>query len=352
MAQSALNDKDKRVLTLIVEGFVRLGKPVSSGLIAQDKTLDVSPATVRNIMARLEDLGYLAQPHTSAGRVPTDKGLRFYVRSLLAETKFPGDDSPLFQEEFPTQTEDFNDLLTQASKVLADSTDSLGFVISPNISRVQFEHLRFIRISERRIMIVLVTPFHMVLTDTLESHLPMAQAELDRASLYINQNFRGRSMALVRDALLQELPRFRARYEDTINKLIELVKATVNREEGENRIFIQGSSRLLDKAELFDIAKLKALFQNFEQKAHLVRLLSDFISLERVKVLIGAEIDVPTVQDCSLVLSHYGYRNQVLGSLGIIGPKRIPYGRIIPLVDRVAMRLSHALTVIGREVSL
>lgn len=352
MVKSALRDKDKKVLNLIVETYVRDGRPVSSGSIAQTKKFDGSSATVRNIMAKLEEHGFLSQPHTSAGRVPTDKGFRYYVNSLLSEKTFVRDDLPLIQEEFPSKTADLDSLLIQASHLLADQSDNLGFVISPQMSRVQFEHLRFVRISHQRIMAILVTPFQMVLTETLETDLPLTQAELDRACQYINLNFRGKNLLFIRDSLLQELPKYRVRYEDILNKLTDLVKVVINREEDENRIFIQGTSRLLGKAELFDMGKLRSLFQNFEEKATLVKLLADFISLERVKVLIGTEVNFPNVQDCSLVLSHYGTSHQVLGSLGIIGPKRIPYEKIIPLVDRVAKRLSQAITIVGREVSL
>ncbi len=352
MIRSTLREKDRIVLTLVIESYVRHGRPVSSGSISQTRRISASPATLRNIMAKLEEMGFLSQPHTSAGRVPTDRGLRHYVGGLLARKGLPEERAPLIQEEFPNRTADFDSLLIQACRILADSSDNLGFVISPHIFRLPFEHLRFIKISDRRILVILVTPFHMVLTETLESPPPMTQAELDRASQHVNQNFRGKTILFVRDALLQELPHHRIKYEDTLGKLLDLLKASIARGEGENRIFLQGTSRLLGKAELFNMSKLRSLFENFEEKAALVKLLSDFISLDRVKVLIGSEANFPDVEDCSLVLSHYGYSNQVLGSLGIIGPKRIPYEKIIPLVDRIAKRLSLAITVFGREVSL
>ena len=352
MTQSILRDKDKIVLSLVIESYVRHGRPVSSGSISQTKRISASSATLRNIMAKLEEMGFLSQPHTSAGRVPTDRGLRHYVGGLLAMKGLPEARASLIQEEFPSRTADFDSLLIQACRILADSSDNMGFVISPHIFRLPFEHLRFIKISDRRIMVILVTPFHMVLTETLESSTPLTQAELDRASQHVNQNYRGKTILSVHDALLQELPHHRVKYEDTLGKLLNLLKASIAKGEGENRIFLQGTSRLLGKAELFNMDKLRSLFENFEKKAVLVKLLSDFISLDRVKVLIGSEVNFPNVEDCALVLSHYGYSNQVLGSLGIIGPKRIPYEKIIPLVDRMAKRLSLAITVFGREVSL
>jgi heat-inducible transcriptional repressor len=351
MIRSALRDKDKKVLNLVIESFVRHGHPVSSGAISQTRRITASPATLRNIMAKLEEMGYLAQPHTSAGRVPTDRGLRFYVGRLLAEKTLPEEPVPLIQEEFANRTADLDSLLLQACRLLADSSDALGFVISPRIFRLPFEHLRFVKISDRRVLVILVTPFHMVLTETLESTLPLTQSELDRASQLVNQNFRGKTILAVSEALARELPRYRAKYEDTLAKLLDLLKAAIDKE-GEDRIFLQGTSRLLGKNGLADMDKLRALFRRFEEKAALARLLSDFVSLDRVKVLIGAEANFPDVEDCSLVLSHYGYSNQVLGTLGVIGPKRIPYERIIPLVDRMAKRVSLAITVFGKEVSL
>lgn len=352
MVKSALRDKDRTVLTLVAESFVRHGRPVSSGAISQTRRISASPATLRNIMAKLETMGFLSQPHTSAGRVPTDKGLRHYVGGLLAEKALPEERLPLFQEDFPNRTADFDSLLIQACRILADSSDNVGFVISPHIFRLPFEHLRFVKISDRRVLVILVTPFHMVLTETLETSLVLTQTELDRASQYVSQTFRGRTILAVRDALLRELPKVRMRYEDALDKLLDLIRTSIDRQEGDSRIFLQGASRLVGKAELSDLDKLRSLFQNIEEKAALVKLLSDFISLDRVKVLIGAEANLPNVEDCSLVLSHYGYSNQVLGTLGIIGPKRIPYAKIIPLVDRMAKRVSRAITVFGREVSL
>ncbi len=351
MSKSVLRDKDKKVLGLVVESFVRNGRPVSSGALCQTRRISASPATLRNIMVKLEAMGFLSQPHTSAGRLPTDKGLRHYVGSLLADKALPEERVPLIQEEFASRTADLDSLLIQACRILADSSDNLGFVISPHIFRLPFEHLRFVKISDRRILVILVTPFHMVLTETLESPLPLSQTELDRAAQYVNQSFRGKTILAVRDALIRDLPKYRVKYEDTLDKLLDLLKTSVDRDQGENRIFLQGTARLLGKGGLSDVGKLRALFQKFEEKAALVRLLSDFISLDRVKVLIGSEANLPNVEDCSLVLSHYGYSNQVLGTLGIIGPKRIPYERIIPLVDRMAKRVSLAITVFGREVS-
>ena len=343
MRVTRLREKDKVILSLITESYLKEGKPISSGFIAQRSPLPVSPATVRNIMTKLEEQGYLFQPHTSAGRIPTDKGLRLYVNNLLEETLLPEKKVEL-PEDFSLELSDFNSLLDQVSKVLAEQSDNLGFVLSPRISKINFRHIRFIKISEYKVMIILITTSKFVLNEIFQLNTYFTQLELDRASQYINQNFSGQNMFIIRDYLLKELPKFKIRYEDIIDKLINLLKVYIEQEEEESQIFLKGTSKLLEKHDLFDMGKLKALFQKFEEKAKLAKLLSDFISLDRVKVLIGSELNIPDIKDCSLILSHYGYRSQILGSLGIIGPKRILYKQIIPLVDSVANRLSQTIS--------
>jgi heat-inducible transcriptional repressor len=339
-----LRGKDRVVLKAIVENYLKYGQPVSSGAIVQKRVLPDSPATIRNIMAKLEDMDYLIQPHTSAGRVPTDKGLRFYVNSLFDETLFSGDSTVLDTPSLALEKGDFSSFLTRVTQLLAEQSDNLGFVISPRISKMNFHHLRLIKVSEEKVMIILMTTFNLVLTEIIESHHHFAQIELDKASQYLNQHFRGKNLTFVRDYLLQELPRYKLSYENEVNKLTALLKDYILQEENESQIYLQGASRLLGKAELFNMEGLKTLFRNFEEKVKLAKLLSDFISLDRVKVLIGAESNIPDISDCALVLSHYGYNNQILGTLGIIGPKRIPYRRIIPLVDRVAKKLSQTIS--------
>ena len=343
MQASNLREKDELILNLIIETYLKSGTAVSSGLIAQRSPLSVSPATVRNIMTKLEEHGYLYQPHTSAGRFPTDKGLRFYVNHLFDEALLPEKQVEL-PEDFPLEMSDFNSLLNRVSKMLAEHSDNLGFVLSPRISKINFRHIRFIKISEFKVIIILITTSNFVLNEIFQTKSYFTQLELDRASQYINQNFAGKNFIFVRDYLFKELPKFKLEYENIIDKLFNLLKTYIAQEEEENQIFLQGAPKLLEKYDLFEMGKLKVLFQNFEEKAKLAKLLSDFISLDRVKVLIGSELNIPDITDCSLILSHYGYHSQILGSLGIIGPKRIPYKMIIPLVDSIANRLSQTIS--------
>jgi len=344
MKNSTLRDKDLVVFQTIVENYLKDGQPVSSGSIHAKNVLHDSPATLRNIMAKLEELGFLTQPHASSGRVPTDKGLRFYVSRLLDEEPRAFESRTRFDDGPAGGKGDFNALLLDASRLLAEQSDSVGFVLSPRVSRMNFHHLRFIKIAAARVMVLLVTTFHMVLTEIVSTETDFTQTELDRGSQYINQNFAGKNLSAIRDYLLRELPAYKSQFDQAFAKLMGLLKASVTQEEREQPIFVQGAAKLIDKFEQTDLDTLKTLFQNFEEKAGLARLLSDFIALDKVKVVIGDESNVPQISECALVLSHYGDNRQILGSLGIIGPKRIPYKTIIPLVDNVAKRLSRTIS--------
>jgi len=344
MKNTSLREKDRVVLKMTVEHYLKIGKPISSGFIHQKRSLPDSPATIRNIMVKLEELGLLAQPHASAGRIPTDEGLRYYVNSLLEEAPLSFDQMSLLANDLSIKKGDLNAVLQQASRLLADQSDSLGFVLSPRISRIHFHHVRFIKIAEAKVMIILVTAFNLVLTEIVSTDPPFGQSDLDRFSQYINQNFHGKTLTAVRDYLVGELPKYRFKFEQAFNKLMALLKDSIVQEDRDNPIILQGTAKLIDKFGGFDLVRMKRLFQNFEEKANLAKLISDFISLDRVKVLIGDESNLPVISECALVLSHYGDQNQVLGSLGIIGPKRLPYKKIIPLVDSIAKRLSQTIS--------
>ncbi len=344
MSHSGLRDKDRLVLRTIVEVYLRSGQAVSSGAVHGRRVSDDSPATIRNIMVRLEEMGFLSQPHASAGRVPTDQGLRFYVNALLEAGPRSLEDAGPAVEDLAGRPGDFASLLDGASRILADGSDSVGFVLSPRVSRINFQHLRFVKIGEAKVMVILVTTFNMVLTEIVQAQTYFTQAELDRASQYINEGFAGKSLTAVRDFLLRELPRAKSQFDQAYARLMSLLEASVAQEDSAPPLIVQGASRLVGKFEAAERGVLRELLRNFEEKAALARLLSDLIALDRVKVLIGDEANAPQISDCTLILSPYGDDSQVLGSLGIIGPKRLPYQKIIPLVDRVAAKLSRTIS--------
>jgi heat-inducible transcriptional repressor len=336
-------EKDMKILRKVIENYLKAGKPVSSGFIKEHENVSVSSATIRNIMARLEQKGYLSQPHIAAGRVPTDVGLRYYVNFLLRETLESHYEFNIPSDSLDIESEDFNGLLDKTSRVLSECSDNMGFVISPQISKLKFKHLRFIRLAEDKVLIILISSSNIVLNDVVITSVPLTQEELDKFSRYINLNFKGKNLTYIKDYLIKEVPKYRIKFEDSIHKLSLFLNTYFNNQET-SHIFLQGTSKILEKAEYFDTQRLISLFKNFEEKNKLARLISDFISLDRVKVVIGSELQFPDISECSLIMSHYGTENQVLGSLGILGPKRLPYKKIIPLVDLVAKKLSQTIS--------
>lgn len=339
-----LREKDTYILTKIIEHYLKTGKAVSSGLVAQNIDVKISSATIRNIMAKLEKCSYLYQPHTSAGRIPTDKGLRFYVNRLFDNALPSNQLIDIETTDFDQGRGDFISLLNQVSMTLSEYSDNLGFVISPRISKINFRYVRLVKISEERVLIIQVSTNNLVLNEVVETKNYFTQNELDRASRFISENFAGKNLTFVRDYLIKEMPKYKARFENILQKTNDLLKSYFGQEEKGDHIILRGTSKLLSKSDFFDMEGLRSLFDSFEEKSNLAKLLSDFISLDRVKVLIGEELRIPDVNDCSLILSHYGDNRQVLGSLGIIGPKRIPYKTIIPLVDYIAQKLSHTIS--------
>jgi heat-inducible transcriptional repressor len=336
-------EKDMKILRKVVENYLKIGRPISSGCIKKNEKLSVSSATIRNIMARLEQRGYLSQPHVAAGRIPTDVGLRYYVNYILKETFESQYEFNIPSDIMSIEKDDFNTLLDKTSKLLSDCSDNMGFVISPQISKLEFKHLRLIRLGEDKVLLILVTSSNIVLNEIVMTSVSLTQEELNKFSRYINLNFRRKNLTYIRDYLMKEAPKYRIKFEDSIHKLSLFLNTYFN-DQRTSQIYLQGTSKFLEKAELFDMERLISLFRNFEEKNKLARLLSDFISLDRVKVVIGSELELPDISECSLVMSHYGTENQILGSLGIIGPKRLPYKKIIPLVDAVAKKLSQTIS--------
>jgi len=335
-------DQDMKVLRKIVENYLKIGRPISSGYIKEKENISVSSATIRSIMVKLEQKGYLSQPHVAAGRMPTDAGLRYYVNFLLKETFESKYEINIPSEILNIEKVDFDTLLDKTSKLLSDCSDNMGFVISPQITKLEFKHLRLLRLGEDKTLLILITSSNIVLNEIVMTSVPLTQEELDKFSKYINLNFRGKTLSYIRDYLVNEVPKYRIKFEDTIHKLSLFLETYFN-DQITSHIYLQGTSKFLEKAELFDMERLISLFRNFEEKNKLARLLSDFISLDRVKVVIGSELQLPDISECSLVMSHYGTENQILGSLGIIGPKRLDYKEIIPLVDLVAKKLSQTI---------
>ncbi len=345
-----LNERSQNILEAIVLEYIRSAFPVGSQTLTKNLDFKLSPATIRNIMADLEDTGYLLQPHTSAGRVPTEKGFRFYVDRLIEDI--------LSQEEYgsnrnqrlrPGKWDDINDLFEGISRMLSAESHYAGMVLAPRFSQTVLKQVEFIRIRKNHLLAIFVSQDGFLHERFLEIDKDYAQKELNRIAAYLNNEFSGMTLAQVKKRILALMKAERDLYDDLVLKALELGQKAMNTPR-EGELYLGGTTNILNLPEFSDIEKMKALFKAFEEKALIVQLLDQCLTIEGIQVLIGSDNAFLGVPDCSLVIANYKRRDQTLGSVGVIGPIRMDYSRVIPLVSHAAKLVSHALEELEEEI--
>ncbi len=337
---------DKRtqnVLKAVVLSYIRTAYPVGSRMISKSFEIGVSPATVRNIMADLEDYGYLKQPHTSAGRVPTEKGYRFYVDFLLESESNPLDREDFGQEKSMVQKKDnLKALLQETSHILSEQSQLTSVVLAPRFSEVTIKHIKFIKLEENKVLAVVVGHGGLIQNKIFDVEEDYLQKDLDRFSEILNGRMEGKNLHAVQREIVKEMRAEKKVYEELLEKIIDH-KNGVLKESQDEEVFLGGTSHILGLPEYSDVARMKNLFQTFEEKYQIVRLLNQCIDENGVQVFIGSENVNLVFQDISLVVSSYKNGDQTLGSLGVIGPTRMDYSKVIPLVQYTADLLSRVL---------
>ncbi|MBF0255142.1 MAG: heat-inducible transcriptional repressor HrcA [Gammaproteobacteria bacterium] len=337
-----LDERAQHFLKTLIERYIRDGHPVGSRTLARDSGLDLSPATVRNVLADLEDLGLIAAPHTSAGRIPTAEGYRLFVDSLLtlrplAESLF----SPLESELKSTSNTAM--VLKSASRWLSSMSSMAGVVTLPKPERVVFRQMEFLRLSAGRILAILVTVDGEVINRVIQSRRDYSAAELEQTANFLNQTFSGQSLARVRELMLKELQETREDMTRLSRQAVEMAGQVFAEDDGEGDCVISGQTNLMGFDELAEMQRLRRLFDAFSEKHEILRLLDDCMSAEGIQIFIGHESGFQSFDGCSLVTAPYKVDDQVVGMLGVIGPTRMAYDRVIPLVDVTAKLLGAAL---------
>jgi heat-inducible transcriptional repressor len=335
-----LNNRARILLKTLVERYIREGEPIGSRTLSKHAGLDLSPASIRNIMADLEEMGFVTSPHTSAGRIPTPRGYRFFVDTLL--TVRPLDPGSVTQLESSLTASDPQRLMTAASTLLSDLSQFAGLVMTPRRSPA-FRQIEFISLSDKRILLIIVTmegevENRVILTDT-----PYSPSALTEAANYFNQNFSGHRFDQVRVKLRDELGRMR----DDITRLMAAAvdAGSQAHDASKENVVVSGSRKLLDVQELSsNMGSLRRLFDAFEQKTGLLQLLDQSRAAAGVQIFIGGESDMMPLEECSLVTAPYSVDGQVVGTLGVVGPTRMAYERVVPIVDVTAKLLSSALS--------
>jgi heat-inducible transcriptional repressor len=340
------NERIREILHWVVATFIVTGKPVGSRRIARHSREQLSAATVRNIMADLEEMGYLHQPHASAGRVPTDKAYRFYVDYLLKRRVISPHDRDIIDRDL--QIEDSAEhFMVRTSQVLSRISKNMGIVISPPISRVALKHIHFIKLDDNRIMVILISRSGIVQDRVIHYSDEISQTELDQAARYIVENFKDRTLFEIRNQILNLIQKDQALYDRFLQRVITLSTRAFSAAENEMdaEVYLDGASNLIKAPEFTDINRMKLLFETIEQKSRLAALISHCIEgdTQEVRITIGAENALPGIEDCTLITSPYIVDDKTQGSLGILGPTRMEYGRAISLVDYVARLFGRVL---------
>jgi heat-inducible transcriptional repressor len=336
-----LDPRAQHLLKTLIERYIAEGLPVGSRVLSRQSGLELSPATIRNVMADLEEMGFIASPHTSAGRVPTPKGYRFFVDTLL--TVKPLEDNEISELQGHLQADRPQRLVSAAAQVLSQLTHFAGVVSTPRRRDASFRHLEFMRLSERRVLLIIVTPEGDVQNRILHTDRSYSPQQLLEASNFLNEHYAGQPLQTVRALLAEELRQLR---EDVVALMTAAVDAgsEVLADSGE-ALVVSGETNLLHAEDLAsNMERLRRLFEIFEQKTSLLHLLDVTHRAQGVHLFIGGESGIAPLDECSVITASYEVDGAVIGTLGVIGPTRMAYERVIPIVDVTAKLLSNALT--------
>ncbi len=337
-----LNERAQQLLKVLVERYIQEGHPVGSRVLSRESNLSISPATIRNIMADLEECGLITSPHTSAGRVPTVSGYRFFVDTLLTVRPLDILEVRQLKGDFAAQY-DANTLVETASKLLSSVTQMAGVVTFPRRETVAFRHIEFLPISHGRVLVILVTNEQEVHNKIIRPAQEFSAAELLQASNYLNTIFEGKDLSAVRASILKELQETRELMNLEMLHAIEMAALAIRNDEKKDDFVLSGETNLMDFTELSDMERLRQLFEAFNYKRGLIHLLDQCLEADGIQIFIGEESGYRALDSCSVVTSTYSVDEEVAGVLGVIGPTRMKYERVIPLVDATAKLLGAAL---------
>lgn len=338
-----LDARTRRLLRSLIAQYLADGEPVGSRTLSRSSGLDVSPATIRNIMADLEEAGLVASPHTSAGRIPTPRGLRLFVDSLIELQPLQHEELARLQRELPPGQATTRDLLGSASSLLSAMTHFAGVVTVPRQVDFPLRHIDFVPLPDARVLVILVFSDNQVQNRVVQLAKPLEGRELEQAANYINAHFVGLRVDDIRAHLLAELRAAGSELNRLVVNATELATASFAPQAEGDDVLVSGQTNLMACAELADLQRLRELFEAFQHKNGLLQLMESCARAPGVRLFIGEESGFAALDGCSVVTASYGVQGRVLGAVGVIGPTRMAYERVIPVVQATAGLLSDAL---------
>lgn len=338
-----IDQRAKQLLKLLINRYIAEGNPVASSKLAQDASIQLSSATVRNIMSELEEQGFLYSPHISAGRVPTVQGYRFFVNSLLHSDSLQDLNLAGVQRELNAELS-MSELLTTTSSLLSNVTKMAGIVSLPKRKKVLLKHIEFLPLSSRRILCILVLNDREVENRIIHTDKAFLASELQQAANFLNQHCAGKPLSKnLRQQLLDTMRQYQQDMETLLSAAIQAAEASVNEKQQQADFVLQGHEQLLQMAQHGNIDGLKTLFEAFREKQGILQLLDKCLDAQGMQIFIGEESGFAALGDYAVVTAPYSNNGEVLGALAVIGPTRMQYERVIPLVDVTAKLLSRVL---------
>lgn len=339
-----MKERYREILKAIIHDYVTTAEPVGSRTISKKYSFSLSPATIRNIMADLEEMGYLSQPHTSAGRVPTDRGYRYYVDTLMEPKRLTKTEEDRIERQVRGLQSEVEELMRETSRILSTLSHYLGVVLAPRLDKTIFKRIEFIQLYGERILVVLVAESGLVQHKVIQIGEVIDQEELDKISRYLNDLLKGLTLRQVRELIVAKMGEEKALYDQLLQRALKLGQKSFE-EEGGGDLYIGGTANIVGQPEFADFRKMRSIFAAFEEKSKLVKILDECLTQEGLTIIIGSEHPFQEMQGLSLVTSPYRYGDHVVGTLGVMGPTRMEYGKIVSLVDFTAKLVSRLLTV-------
>lgn len=362
-ASSFLGARAQEILSAIIGEHLLTGEPVGSKILAERfaKYAGMSAATIRNVMCELEDAGLLEQPHTSAGRVPTNKGYRYYVDNLLGVLSLSDEDLKLINHELGLNEFDARDkseqLMERTSKLLSALSENVGIVVSPSLAQDRLQHIEFVGLSERRVLVVMVSAPNIVHNKIIRLNEALPQAELDRTARYLNIEFAGKSLAIIRAEILRLMHEEKALFDKLLQTAMLLCSQSIENEtDNFGEIYINGTSNFFAKPDFSNFERLREMLRTIEEKSRLVQILNECLARDLassisgsresgVQVVIGSENPTFSLQNCTLITAPYhNVGGAAIGTLSVLGPTRIEYARTIAIVGYVAKMLEKMIS--------
>lgn len=354
---SAPNARGQIILSAIINEHLVTGEPIGSKIIAEKfaNASRFSSATIRSVMSDLEDFGLVEQPHTSAGRVPTDRGYRFFVDNLLGVLRLSDEDLRLINKELGLNETDSSaapdKLMERTSQLLSALSQNVGIVVSPSLAKDRLQHIEFVNLSEKRILVVMVSAPNIVHNKIIRLKETYTNEELDRTSNYLNRKFGGKSLAQIRGAILRLMHEETALFDKMLQTAMILCSQSIEDEaDNQGEVYVDGTSNILTKRDFADLESLRELLRTIEEKSRLVQILTGCIERDpsikgKVQVIIGSENETSSLQNCTLITAPYRIGSgDTIGTLSVLGPTRIEYARMISIVSYVASILERMMS--------